>query len=200
MRLNQLATSALFLAAISQSASAQAPASVATRLAAQNALFDDSWQTTLKMNPTQATAVGDYRYNDQLGDYSLGASAARHQREVADLAKIKAIDSTGFPDQDLISHDLFLRQLQQRLDNYDLKEFEMPLSASGGGGGIHASLADLPRSTPFDSVKHYEDYIARLHQIPGAFSRPRTFCAPACAITLSRYASSPKRFRLRRRA
>jgi uncharacterized protein (DUF885 family) len=169
MRRNQLATSALFLAAISQFASAQAPASVATRLAAQNALFEDSWQATLKMNPTQATAVGDYRYNDQLGDSSLAATAARHQREVADLAKIKAIDSAGFPEQDLISHDLFLRQLQQRVEDYDLKEFEMPLSSSGGGGGIHASLADLPRSMPFDSVKHYEDYVARLHQIPKAF-------------------------------
>ncbi len=42
----------------------------------------------------------------------------------------------------------------------------MPLSASGGGGGIHADVADLPLSMPFDSVKHYEDYIARLHQIP----------------------------------
>ena len=85
------------------------------------------------------------------------------------MARIKAIDPTGFPEQDLISHDLFLRQLQQRVDDYDLKEFEMPLSASGGGGGIHVSVADLPLSMPFDSVKHYEDYIARLHQIPKAF-------------------------------
>ena len=45
----------------------------------------------------------------------------------------------------------------------------MPLSASGGGGGIHVNVADLPLSMPFDSVKHYEDYIARLHQIPRAF-------------------------------
>jgi uncharacterized protein (DUF885 family) len=149
-------------------ASAQAPASVASRLAAQNALFDDSWQASLKMSPILATAVGDYRYNDLLGDYSLAASAARHQRELADLASIKAIDPSGFPEQDLISHDLFLRQLQQRVEDYDLKEYEMPLSASGGGGGIHANLADLPLSMPFDSVKHYEDYISRLHQIPKA--------------------------------
>jgi uncharacterized protein (DUF885 family) len=165
----KLATAALFFAAVSQFAPAQAPASVATRLAAQNALFEDSWQATLKMSPTLATAVGDYRSNDQLGDYSLNAVVARHDREVADLARIKAIDSTGFPEQDLISHDLFLRQLQQRVDDYDLKEFEMPLSASGGGGGIHVNVADLPLSMPFDSVKHYEDYIARLHQIPKAF-------------------------------
>ena len=32
--------------------------------------------------------------------------------------------------------------------------------------GIHTSLADLPLSVPLDSVKHYEDYISRLHQIP----------------------------------
>jgi uncharacterized protein (DUF885 family) len=50
------------------------------------------------------------------------------------LARIKAIDPSGFPEQDLISHDLFLRQLQERVEDYDLKEFEMPLSASGGGG------------------------------------------------------------------
>ena len=32
--------------------------------------------------------------------------------------------------------------------------------------GIHTSLSVLPNAVPLDSVKHYEDYIARLHQIP----------------------------------
>jgi len=166
-----LAISAVCLAAASQVAFPQTPGPVAIRIATQNTLFDESWQATLKMNPILATAVGDYRYNDQLGDYSLSGPAARHNRDLADLVRIKAIDPAGFPEQDLISHDLFLRQLQQRVDDYDLKEFEMPLSSSGGGGGIHASLADIPLSMPFDSVKHYEDYIARLHQIPRAFQQ-----------------------------
>jgi len=169
MRLTLLAPSALIWAALSPFACAQETASVASRVAAQNALFNDAWQAAMKMNPLLATAVGDYRYNDQLGDYSLAASATRHQRDLSDLARIKAIDPSGFPEQDRISHDLFLRQLEQRVDDYDLKEFEMPLVASGGGGGVHVSLADLPLSMPFDSVKHYEDYISRLHQIPRAF-------------------------------
>ena len=168
MRRNLLAKSA-FMLATSQFVSAQTTASVASRLVAQNALFDDAWQAILKMNPIIATAVGDYRYNDQLSDYSLSAQATRHQRDLADLARIKAIDPSGFPEQDQISHDLFLRRLQERVEDYDLKEFEMPLSASGGGGGIHADLADLPLSMPFDSVKHYEDYISRLRKIPRAF-------------------------------
>lgn len=169
--MNLLAASALLLAAASPLAIAQGTTPVASRLAAQNALFDESWQAALKMNPMLATAVGDYRYNDQLGDYSLAAPLARHNRDLADLARIKAIDSAGFPEQDLISHDLFLRQLQERVDDYDLKEYEMPLSSSGGGVGIHAGLADMPLSMPFDTVKHYEDYIARLHQIPRAFQQ-----------------------------
>jgi hypothetical protein len=48
---------------MSQFVSAQAPASVASRVAAQNALLDEAWQTNLKMNPIQATAVGEYRYS-----------------------------------------------------------------------------------------------------------------------------------------
>ncbi len=168
MRRNLFVTSAVMLAAMPQFATSQAPSSVASRVAAQNALFEDAWQASLKMNPTLATAIGDYRYNDQLGDYSLAAPATRHQRDLTDLARIKGIDPSGFSEQDLISHDLFLRQLQERVEDYDLKEFEMPLSASGGGGGIHVNLADLSHSMPFDSVKHYEDYISRLHQIPRA--------------------------------
>ncbi len=162
-----LPAAALLLAS---AALAQTPATpVATRVAAQNALFAESWQTNLKLSPTLATSVGDYRYNDQLGDYSLAATARRHEINAAYLARIKAISPEGFSDSDRISHDLFLRNLQESMDDYDLKDYEMPLSASGGGGGIHTGVADLPLSMPFDSVKHYEDYIARLHQIPRAF-------------------------------
>jgi uncharacterized protein (DUF885 family) len=44
----------------------------------------------------------------------------------------------------------------------------MPINQQNG---IHTSLADLPLSVPLDSVKHYEDYIARLHQIPRVLSQ-----------------------------
>ncbi len=44
----------------------------------------------------------------------------------------------------------------------------MPINTQGG---IHTNLADLPLSVPLDSVKHYEDYISRLHQIPRVLSQ-----------------------------
>ncbi len=162
MRKFLLAASAIFLALSHLSAPAQTTA--AARLAAQNALFEESWQTNLKLSPTLATGVGDYRYNDQLGDFSLAATARRHELSAGYLARIKAISTEGFSDQDTISHDLFQRQLQEQMDDFDLKEYEM-------GGGIATSFADLALSMPFDSVKHYEDYIARLHQIPRALDQ-----------------------------
>ncbi len=142
---------------------AQAPQPVASRLAAQNALFEESWQAQLKLSPTLATAVGDYRYNDQLSDNSLAAIQRRHEMNLKYLAQIKAISPEGFSEEDRTSHDLFLRNQQESADDWDLKEYEMPIAA---GNGPHTQLADLPNAVPLDSVKHYDDYIARLHQIP----------------------------------
>src|SRR5258706_6382348 len=157
--------SAFVFATLTASAQPKSASSVESRLALQNALFEESWQTDLKLSPTRATAVGDYRYNDKLGDNSLAAIAHRHEINAGFLARIKAISPEGFSEEDRTSHDLFLRNLQEGMDDYDLKDYEMPVNAQGG---IHTNLADLPNAVPLDSVKHYEDYIARLHQIPKA--------------------------------
>lgn len=157
-----------FLVTIAVSTFAQNSKPVADRLAAQNALFDEYYENELRTFPERATAFGDYRYNDQLGDYSLAGVAKRHRSDQDFLRRIEAIPTTGFSDQDQLSHDLLIRVLQQRGADYDLKEYEMPVNQMNG---IHTGLADLPLSVPFDSVKHYEDYIARLHQIPRVLSQ-----------------------------
>ena len=136
---------------------------VADRVAAQNALFDEQYESDLRNFPERATAFGDYRYNDKLADHSLDAIAQNHKTDEGFLARLEATPTTGFTDQDQLSHDLMVRVLEQRITDFDLKEYEMPINQQNG---VHTGLADLPLSVPFDSVKHYEDYIARLHQIP----------------------------------
>jgi uncharacterized protein (DUF885 family) len=141
---------------------------VADRVAAQNALFEEQYESDLRNFPERATAFGDYRYNDKLGEYSLEAIAEREKINQDFLARVQAIPSSGFSDQDQLSHDLMVRVLQQRIADFNLKEYEMPINQQNG---IHTSLADLPLSVPLDSVKHYEDYIARLRQIPRVLSQ-----------------------------
>jgi uncharacterized protein (DUF885 family) len=160
--------SLFFIVAVVSSAFAQNLKPVADRLAAQNAVFEEQYESDLRNFPERATAFGDYRYNDKLADRSLDATAQYHKTDEAFLARLEAIPSTGFSDQDQLSHDLLVRVLQQRIADFGLKEYEMPINQQNG---IHTSLADLPLSVPLDSVKHYEDYIARLHQIPRVLSQ-----------------------------
>jgi uncharacterized protein (DUF885 family) len=151
------------------SAAAQsAQQAVAARIAAQNALFDEEYESDLKFSPQSATEFGDYRYNDQLDQVSLPAAAEQHAADQAFLARLQAISTAGLPEQDALSHDILSRTLAQRIANYDFKEYEMPINQMSG---VHVDMADLPNAVPLDSVKHYEDYVARLHQIPRVFTQ-----------------------------
>jgi len=142
--------------------------SVESRVAAQNSLFEEYYQSELKAHPERATAYGDYRYNDRLDEYSLAAIKSQHAADQDFLARLEAIPTHGFSEQDALSHEVLRSTLRQRNENYGFKEYEMPVSQMDGP---HVRLADLPLAVPFDSVKQYEDYIARLHQIPRVFSQ-----------------------------
>jgi uncharacterized protein (DUF885 family) len=138
-------------------------APVADRVAKQNALFEEFYQTELKNSPERATAYGDYRYNSQLAQYSLAEIARQHAEADDFLARLKAIPTDVTSDKDLLSHRILEHQLEREDVNYALKNYEMPVNQQNG---VHTRLADLPNAVPFDSVAHYQDYISRLHQIP----------------------------------
>ena len=133
--------SLFILLVIAGSAFGQNLKPVADRLAAQNTLFDEQYESDLRDFPERATAFGDYRYNDKLAEYSIEAIAKRDDTDRNFLARLQAIPTTGFSDQDQLSHDLLIRVLQQRIADFDLKEYEMPINQQNG---IHTNLADLP--------------------------------------------------------
>src|SRR5713226_1755171 len=142
MRLHQ---SLFFLVAVASSVFAQNSKPVADRLSSQNALFEEQYESDLRNFPERATAFGDYRYNDKLADYSLDAIVQRNKINQAFLSRLEAIPTAGFSDQDQLSHDLLVRVLRQRIADFDLKEYEMPINQQNG---IHTGLADLPLSVP----------------------------------------------------
>ena len=164
----RLLQSFLFVFIVAGAIFAQDVKPLTERLAEQNALFDEQYETDLRNSPERATAFGDYRYNDKLGDRSLASIVERNKTDQSFLARLDAISTAGFSDQDQLSHDLLVRVLQQRIADFNFKEYEMPINQQNG---VHTGLADLPLSVPFDSVKHYEDYISRLHQIPRVLSQ-----------------------------
>ncbi len=157
------------LAAV-QPLQAASHASLESRLAAQNALFDEQFEVDLKAHPEKATEYGDYRYNDRLDDRSLAAAENLHAADERFLTRLAAIDTSGFSEQDRLSHELMQRTLHERIESYHFREFEMPLNQMDGAPG---DLADLPLAVPLDSTQRYEDYLARLHQIPRALAQTK---------------------------
>src|ERR1700688_4127990 len=145
-----------------------APDSVESRVAAQNSLFEEYYESELRAHPERATAYGDYRYNNRLDEYSLAAIQSQHAGDQGFLKRLESIPTDGLPEQDTLSHEVLRSTLRQRIENYGFKEYEMPVNQMEGP---HLRLADLPLAVPFDSAKQYEDYISRLHQIPRVFTQ-----------------------------
>jgi uncharacterized protein (DUF885 family) len=152
-------------------ASTPAAASVATRSKALSTLLADIWQDRLKHSPEFASSIGDKQYNDQLTDYSAKEVNATLSRGRDYIQRLSEIDTTGLPEQERLSADLMLRSLIEAQEGAKFKEWEMPVNQFNG---IHTDLAQLPSRLQFDSVKDYDDYIARLKKVPTAFSQIMT--------------------------
>jgi len=146
-----------------------APATdVATRVKALNDLLAEQWQWNLKESPEFATILGDYRYNDKWTDPTIAHVQQQRKDTEKFLARFKAIDTSGFNEQDRLNQQLMVRQLGDNIRATDLKLYEMPLDQFNG---VHLALAQFVSAMPFDSTKHYEDYIARLNQVPALLDK-----------------------------
>jgi uncharacterized protein (DUF885 family) len=141
-----------------------------TRRAQLSTALQQQWEYELRTHPEMATYIGDNRYNDRLSDHSAASYAQELEHAKQTLESIESISTDGFPAQEQLNKLLMARRLHEHIDAYGFKDWEMPVDQFGG---IHLSYAALPSATPFRSVKDYEDYVSRLHQIPRVFDEIR---------------------------
>ena len=128
-----------------------------------NAAIAEQWEYELRESPEFATVIGDYRYNDRWSDLSLGHIDGEKRELEGWLSRFRAIDTAGLPDRERLDHRLMVRKLEERLEEIGLRGFEMPLDQLDG---IHLLLAQFVSLMPFESERHYQDYIARLEALP----------------------------------
>ena len=142
--------------------------SLEARRKSLNDLLAERWEYTMRNNPVYASILGDKRWNDKLDD----ASQEAIDRDLAEtkkfLARFEAIDTAGFPQQEQLNKTLMMRDLKMDLEGARFKPWEMPVSQFGG---LHIELPDLVTVLSFETVKDYEDYIARLKAMPVLFDQ-----------------------------
>jgi uncharacterized protein (DUF885 family) len=166
--LSVIFASSLLIAPAFHLSQAQSAQSAADRSKALSALFADMWEDRLQHSPEFASSIGDKRWNDQLTDYSVAAYNDRLARGREYLLRLSAVDTTGLSDQEQLSKDLMARQLAEEQEAANFKPWEMPVDQFNG---LQSELPQLVSVLSFDSVKDYDDYIARLKKVPTAFQQ-----------------------------
>jgi uncharacterized protein (DUF885 family) len=139
-----------------------------TRRAQLNSALKEDWEYQLRVHPELATHTGDNRYSDRLSDYSAKFIADDLQHSEEMLARIEAIDTADFPESEKLNKALMVRSLREEIESAKFKDWEMPATQFDGP---HLAYAGLSSDTPFRSVKDYEDYLSRLHQLPRVFDQ-----------------------------
>jgi len=134
-------------------------------------LLTEIWEDRLKHSPEYASMLGDKRYDDQLTDYSAAAVNASLARGRGYIERVGAIETAGLGEQEKISSELMLRSLIDDQEGARFKEWEMPVNQFNG---FHTSMAQLAGQLTFETVKDYDDWIARLKKLPTAFSQVET--------------------------
>jgi uncharacterized protein (DUF885 family) len=150
---------------------AEAPAPLDARRAQLRQAIDQEWEYAMKTHPEFATYVGDARFNDRLDDRSAAAEERDAQHALGEIRVFEAIDTQGFPEAEALNKTLMLRQLREDVEGAEFRPWEMPVNQMNGD---HLDLAGLAREMPFDTVKDYENYLARLHAIPHALDQVTT--------------------------
>ncbi len=162
------ALASLFVQFSSAQSSGATPSTVENRRHDLHSLFDEEWQYELRTSPEFATMLGDNRYNDRLSDNSPEFFQSDLEQRRGFLARFEAIDPAGLLHQDTLSRELMIRKLRLEIEGAQFKHWEMPVNQMGG---LHLELPDMVIVTPFNTVTDYDNYLARLHQMPHAFDQ-----------------------------
>ena len=133
-----------------------------------NAALDAEWQYQLRANPDTATYVGDTRYNDRLNDYSPAAFAKETEHAKAALREFEAINPSTLSEEGRLNRTLIVRSLLRKIEDAPLKNWEMPVNQMNGP---HLDYASMASQMPFETVKDYQNYLARLHLLPTVFDQ-----------------------------
>ena len=124
--------------------------------------FAAEWDYQMEQHPTWASSLGDRRWNDRWSDSSLDAIYQRHNHDIATLSKLTKIDRAALSPSDQLNYDLFKKDYENDIEDFQYRWYLLPLNQLGG---VH-TVNQLAETLRFDTLKDYEDWLARLKALP----------------------------------
>ena len=129
-------------------------------------IIAEHWDYSLRENPTTATSVGVNDFNDRLPNVSPADNLRRLTAEQAFLRRTQDIDRTSLSVSGQINLDLFQWILEDSIGDYELNLSRIPFNTFSG---FFMNALTASNGVAMASAKDYEDYIARMAEIPRYF-------------------------------
>lgn len=124
---------------------------------------EEYWQFLLQRDPTWATYLGDYRYNDRLPD--IGPEGRRWTRE--ELGKIRErlldIPREGLSRQEKVTWQILRIKLELEIEGFQHKFYQWSIDQLEGPQVWFPQLLDYH---PLKTKKDYADLLARFQAFP----------------------------------
>ncbi|WP_207496973.1 DUF885 domain-containing protein [Aridibaculum aurantiacum] len=128
-----------------------------------HSMLESYFQEYLELNPSVATSLGDYRYNDKLENNLSQTYRTKTQNMYRRyLDSLKAYNPQKLSARDQLSYKIFKYDLERGLERAkypthltpisQMGDFRLSFSQLGGGTGNH----------PFKTMKDFEDFIKRM--------------------------------------
>ncbi|SMB93407.1 protein of unknown function DUF885 [Hymenobacter roseosalivarius DSM 11622] len=148
-------------------ATSHTAAPVAADSPALAAMFEKYWDERAKLYPLEATSQGDNRYNDQLpNDGTVAYRATQRQFFQQYLDQVKKFDRSKLSDNDRVSYDIFLYEMQMRLEGLKQPTWMMPFNQMGGLPIGLAQLGAGSGNQPFKTTQDYDNWLGRVRAYP----------------------------------
>jgi uncharacterized protein (DUF885 family) len=125
-------------------------------------LFEEDWEMRMEEDPVEASYMGDRRWNDRWPNVDPEAMERQNRRRKDMLARLAGIDYSALSSVDQFNFDLFRQEKQRAIDEHRYRWYLIVLNQRGG----IQTADELADAIPFESVKDYEDWIARLKKLP----------------------------------
>ena len=132
-----------------------------------HAIIDEHWDYSLRENPLMATQAGVSDYNHLLPRVTVADRERRLAAEREFLHRLQAIDAEALGADQRINHELLEWVLRDSIHAYELNLARIPFNTFYG---FYMAVLSMTNGLPMATVDDYEDYIARLNDIPRYFS------------------------------
>ena len=126
-------------------------------------ILNEQWEKGIVNSPEWATRLGDNRFNDKLNDVSYETILKRQEETKVLLEKVKNIDRFELSEDDQLNYDLYLHGIEKRIEGFQFLSYLIPIDQMGG---IQIGFAGISNYMPFNNVKDYENYLARMRAFP----------------------------------